>query len=173
MRLTVVVAVFVGVLGVVGLARAAEPESGSSDAMTSMNMGTNSGSGNGAITISGAYVREPASPDIAAAYFTVTNSGGKADTLESVVSGAGQETTLHSDDGTSMVAMTSGLMIPAHSTLSLTPFKDHVMIQKLIGTLKPGQTVNLQLSFANAGTINVVAPVIAILAPAPTTGATK
>jgi copper(I)-binding protein len=49
----------------------------------------------------------------------------------------------------------------------------HVMIQKLIGTLKAGQTVDLQLSFTNAGTINVVAPVIPILAPAPTGGATK
>jgi copper(I)-binding protein len=42
------------------------------------------------------------------------------------------------------------------------------MIEKLYGSLKPGQTVNLQLSFAKAGEVLVTAPVIAIAAPAPT-----
>jgi copper(I)-binding protein len=38
----------------------------------------------------------------------------------------------------------------------------------LFGTLTAGQSVNLQLTFANAGPIEVTAPVIAIFAPAPT-----
>jgi copper(I)-binding protein len=47
------------------------------------------------------------------------------------------------------------------------------MIERLVGPLKPGQFVNLQLTFANAGPINVSAPVIAINAPAPTVGASR
>jgi hypothetical protein len=43
----------------------------------------------------------------------------------------------------------------------------------LYGTLKPGQTVNLQFTFAHAGEILVTAPVIAILAPAPTASVVK
>jgi len=42
------------------------------------------------------------------------------------------------------------------------------MIEKLFGPLKPGQSVNLALTFADAGTIDVSAPVIALGAPAPT-----
>jgi copper(I)-binding protein len=167
-------AVLVGALGIVGLARAAVPQtkadSATSTTMPGMNMGTNSA---GAISISGAYVRQPASPDVAAAYFTVHNDGSSADTLVSVQSGAGQETDLHTDKGTSMADMPNGIPIPAHGTVVLTPGSYHVMIQKLIGPIKAGQTVDLQLAFANAGPIDVVAPVIAIMAPAPTEGATK
>jgi copper(I)-binding protein len=175
---TAVVAVLVTALGVVGLARGAEPQgaSASSGSSMSMDMGTNSGAAeasSAAITVTGAYVREPASPDVAAAYFTVHNNSGKADTLQTVLTGAGEESDLHTDSGTSMADMPNGIPIPAHGSVTLTPGGEHVMIQKLIGTLKPGQTVDLQLQFANAGTINVVAPVIAILAPAPTDGATK
>jgi hypothetical protein len=45
------------------------------------------------------------------------------------------------------------------------------MIEKLVGTLRPGQQVNLQLTFADAGVISVSAPVVALGAPAPTAAA--
>jgi copper(I)-binding protein len=41
------------------------------------------------------------------------------------------------------------------------------MIQDLLGPLEPGQTVNLQLTFAHNIPLIVEAPVIAINAPAP------
>jgi copper(I)-binding protein len=182
-------AVLVGGLGIVGLARAAMPQGASAGAdstssvhsqmdmsgMSGMTPGADTGgvtSADGSITITGAFVREPASPDVAAAYFTVHDSG-HADTLVSVVSGAGQQTTLHQDKGTSMIDVPNGIPIPADSAVSLTTGGYHVMISQLIGTLKAGQTVDLQLNFAKAGTVNVVAPVIGVLAPAPTQGASK
>jgi copper(I)-binding protein len=172
---TTAAAVLVGVLGIVGLARAAVPQAGSLADSSQMNMSMNSvgASSSGAIEISNAYVREPASPDVAAAYFTVQNTSGSADTLISVQTGAGQESDLHTESGTSMADMPNGIPIPAHSTITLTPGGEHVMIQKLIGALKPGQTVDMNLTFAHAGTIDVVAPVIAILAPAPSESPTK
>jgi hypothetical protein len=42
-----------------------------------------------------------------------------------------------------------------------------VMVEHLFGTLRPGENVNFDLSFADAGTISVTAPVIALGAPAP------
>jgi hypothetical protein len=41
------------------------------------------------------------------------------------------------------------------------------MIERLVGTLRPGQYVNLELNFVNAGPVNVSAPVIAINAEPP------
>lgn len=173
---TSLVAVLVGVLGIIGLARAAVPDHSQPNSSSGMSMSMNSAgdaSVDGPITITNAYVREPASPDVAAAYFTIHNNSGSSDTLQSVLSGAGQSTSLHTDTGTTMADMPNGITVAAHSTYTLTPGKAHVMIEKLIGTLTAGQTVNLQLRFAKAGTINVVAPVIAILAPAPTSSASK
>ena len=151
----------VAVLGLAGLIRGAVPQAAVSAG----------GAATDPIVISGAYVREPASPDVAAAYFTVYNTTGTADTLISVESGAGEDAVLHSDGA--MTVTSGGLGIPAHSSVTLSPGKGHVMIEHLLGPLRPGQFVNLQLSFANAGPVNVSAPVIALTAPAPTAGASR
>ncbi|MDQ1742946.1 MAG: Copper chaperone PCu(A)C, partial [Pseudonocardiales bacterium] len=62
---------------------------------------------------------------------------------------------------------------PAGGSVSLAPGKGHVMITKLYGPLKAGQSVNLQLSFDKAGQVLVTAPVIAVTAPAPTAEAPR
>ncbi|HEV7204779.1 MAG TPA: copper chaperone PCu(A)C [Jatrophihabitans sp.] len=146
------------VLGSAGLVRAAIPQHES----------TGSGAP-GTISVSGAYVRAPAPPtDAAAAYFTVYNTTGQDDRLTQVVSGAGATSTLHVESGGSMVAAANGLVIPAHGSVVLSTGKGHVMIEHLFDKLTAGQTVNLELDFRTAGPIDVVAPVIALGAPAPT-----
>jgi copper(I)-binding protein len=67
----------------------------------------------------------------------------------------------------SMSASPSGALVPAHGTLVLTTGKAHVMIEHLFGKLKAGQTVNIELNFVNAGSIDIVAPVIGIGQPPP------
>jgi copper(I)-binding protein len=66
------------------------------------------------------------------------------------------------------VEMPNGIPIPAHGSVVFKPGTAHVMIEQLYGTLAAGQTVDLSLTFANAGVVVVVAPVIGIYAPAPT-----
>lgn len=151
-------------LGMAGLVRGAIPQSPAAPASTPPAAG---------IVVGGAYVREPATPNNAAAYFTVYNLTGAADVLTSVTTGAGAQTTLHTESGGSMHADAAGVSIPAHGSLVLAPGKGHAMIEQLYGPLKPGQTVNLELDFATAGTILVTAPVIAIAAPAPSAAAPK
>jgi len=112
-------------------------------------------------------VREPANGVNAAAYFTLYNTTDSLDVLTAVDSGAGAETTLHTESGGGM-QQSAGLSIPPHSSLSLTPGKGHVMIEKLYGPLKAGQSVNFQLTFAKAGQLLLTVPVIAVSAPAPT-----
>lgn len=152
----------IAALGAAGLVRAAMPQAatGSSPAPSAA----------GPIAVTGAFVRAPAPPtQIAAAYFTVYNTTGTPDRLLSVESGAGASAMLHRDtpDGR-MIPEPGGVVIPAHGTLVLTVGKQHVMIEGLYGKLLPGQTVNLELDFQNAGSIDVVAPVVSATAPAPT-----
>jgi periplasmic copper chaperone A len=153
------VAAVVAVVGFAGLIGGAVPQAAS---------GGLGGAATDPIVVSGAYVREPASPDVAAAYFTVYNTTGADDTLVSVATGAGESASVMTEDASGgMSELAAGLRIPAHSSVTLKPGKGHVMIEQLVGTLRPGQYVNLELDFANAGPVNVSAPVIAINAEPP------
>jgi hypothetical protein len=155
------VAVLAVVVGMAGLVRGSIPQ-------TVAASSSSSSAGGDPIVVGGAYVRQPANDINAAAYFTVYNTTATPDTLVSVSSGAGAQAGLHTDEGGQMTALASGLAIPAHGSVTLQPGKVHVMIEKLYGPIQAGQTVNLQLTFANAGEVLVTAPVIAITAPAPT-----
>ncbi len=159
--LPVLAAGLVAVVGLAGLIRGAVPQAAA-------GAGGLGGAASDPIVVSGAYVREPASPDVAAAYFTVYNTTGADDTLTSVITGAGQDAVLHDDVNGGMTVTPGGLRIPAHSSVTLSPGRGHVMIEHLVGTLKPGEIVDLELQFAKAGPVVVQAPVIAINAPAPT-----
>jgi periplasmic copper chaperone A len=160
--------VLVAALGAAGLIRGAMPQSLASD--------NASPSAAGPIAVTGAYVRAPVPPTTsAAAYFTVYNTTAKADRLISVESGAGATTVLHTTDSKgNMTVSPTGAVIPAHGSLTLSTGKGHVMIEQLFGTLKPGQQVNLELDFANAGSIDITAPVVAVGAAVPSSsGAPK
>lgn len=45
----------------------------------------------GVLTITGGYLPQPASPDVAAAYFTITNAGSSSDTITKVTSNVAHE----------------------------------------------------------------------------------
>jgi copper(I)-binding protein len=153
-------AAIVTIAGVAGLARGATPQSVAGGTGTSESP---------AIVVTGAYVPLPASPDVAAAYFTVYNTTAGPDTLVSAATGAGEESVLHLESNGSMVDTPSGgVVIPAHGMVAFKPTTGHVMIEKLIGTLAVGQTVDLDLTFANAGQVVVSAPVIGVYATPPT-----
>jgi hypothetical protein len=151
--------VALAVLGAAGLIRGAVPLSAATGGATSTAE---------PIVVSNAYVRPPAPPTkSAAAYFTVFNTTATPDRLVSVDSGAGATSVLHTAN---MTRDANGLVIPAHGKVVLSTGHGHVMIEQLFGKLKPGQTVNLNLTFARAGVITIVAKVIALGAPVPTGG---
>ena len=159
--LPLIAAVLLTLAGVAGLVRGAQPQAAAS--------GGAAAGPRDPIVVSGAYVREPANGINAAAYFTVYNTTDAPDVLTAVESGAGEQTTLHTDG----MRPTAELSIPAHGSLALSPGKGHVMIEKLYGPLKPGQSVNFQLTFAKAGQLLLTAPVIAVTAPASTAEAPR
>lgn len=116
------------------------------------------------LTVTGAYVREPANPAEAAAYFSIGNAGRADDTLTAVSSSTGR-TSLHTTNGPKMVTLATA-PIPAGGRLEFAPGAGHLMIDDP-GPLKPGTKVRLTFDFAKSAPITVDAPVIAISAAAP------
>lgn len=160
-----VAGVAVVVLGAAGLIRGAVPQSAAAPGRPAANSSP--------IVVTAAYVVPPVPPaQVAAAYFTVYNTTAVADTLESVETGAGTSAVLHVYVNGTMTVPAGGLTVPAHSKVVFATGGQHVMIEGLIGTLSPGQNVNLELDFANAGPVQVSAPVIALGAAPPTGAAT-
>jgi copper(I)-binding protein len=160
------VAVVLGVGGLVAGARDQSGTAGSAAAPAPSITGTTVGD----LTVYDAYIRQPASPDVAAAYLTVRNDGSTPDRLSSAYCGAATTTTVHSDSAAMQAgqnAPSTPLAVPAKQVVSLTPAKGHIMLDKLTGTLKAGDTVSLLLRFDKAGQVLVDVPVIAITAPAP------
>jgi copper(I)-binding protein len=148
--------VAVAALGASGLVRGAMPQSAASSPAAAP----------APIVVTGAFVRPPVPPSTnAAAYFTIYNTTSKPDRLVSVESGAGADAVLHTSG---MTLNANGVVVPAHGKLALSVGHGHVMIEKVTGTLKPGQQVNLELDFAEAGQIEVSAPVVPYTSSPPT-----
>lgn len=116
-------------------------------------------------TVTGAYVREPASPDVAAAYLSIRNTGGTEDVLTSIAAGTQGTATMHTEAGSRMADLVAP-RIPAGGRLDFQPGANHVMLTDP-GPLKAGDTVRLTLTFANSPAVVVDAPVIGIGQEAP------
>jgi copper(I)-binding protein len=155
-----VLGVLVAALGSAGLVRAALSQAPAAHAGAAPV---------GPIVVTNAYVRQPVPPSrTAAAYFTVANTTGSADRLLSVSTTAGATAVLHTTNRNgSMTVARDGAELAAHAKLALAPGRGHVMIQQLHAALRPGQHIELELDFAKAGPIDVVARVISYLAPIP------
>jgi copper(I)-binding protein len=124
--------------------------------------GTANGNGAGGsparISVSGAYIPLPASPDVAVAYFDVSNSGGSADRLTGVSTPAAQSAALNESTTTSMQTV-DGVDVPAHGSALFARGGTHVMLMGLKPAPKLGQTIELTLSFQHSGKVTVQATV--------------
>jgi copper(I)-binding protein len=105
-----------------------------------------------------AYVPRPASPDVAAAYFTVIDEGGAGDELIGVGSDVAAETMMHRSTGQTM-EMVGSVPIPAKGRLVFRPGGYHVMLQRPVRSLRPGDHVTLTLRFRRSASVTVRAPV--------------
>lgn len=125
----------------------------------------------GEISITDAYIPQPASPDVAAAYFTVTERGGQGDVLLSATSVPAAQAALMQDsasgaDAGTMTDLPHGLAIPAQTSVALGPGGYHLMLTDPAAPLTAGGTVTLTLRFQRAGTVTVEVPVTSLLSDA-------
>lgn len=116
----------------------------------------------GTLVITGGYIRQPASPDVAAAYLTITNNGATADRLEKVttsVTSTVMPMTETDRGGVGSMSDLSNITIPGHGRMQFTPNHAHLMLENP-KPLKAGSRVSMTLTFAHAGTVTITLPVI-------------
>jgi copper(I)-binding protein len=124
--------------------------------------GSGSASGSGSskpeLSVSGPYMPQPVSADMAAGFLTITNKGAAKDELTSVSSDIAGQVTMHSTMGGAMQEQTS-FAIPAHGQLVFKSGGNHLMFEKLKRQPKQGRTVTVKLTFAKSGPLTVEMPV--------------
>ncbi len=139
----------------------------SPSASGSMLAGTGSASV-GSLTIDDAYIPQPASPDVAAAYFVVKNSGSTPDKLVSIRTDAAKMAMAmtESDSGsTGTMTDLTDVTVPAHGQFAFSAGHAHVMLENPTSVLKMGQKVVLTITFAKNGTVSLQVPVVSVMGP--------
>ena len=109
------------------------------------------------------YLPDPASPAVAAIYLTVRNNGPVADQLVSVTTPSALMAMLMTETSSgSEGSMTPlpDLDVPAHGEASLSPGRNHLMLEYPRRSLTVGQSVTVVLHFARSGSVQVAVPVV-------------
>ncbi|MEU9118714.1 copper chaperone PCu(A)C [Streptomyces sp. NPDC048506] len=113
------------------------------------------------LKVSGAYMPQPVTQDMAGAFFTIKNSGGGTDKLTSVTSSLSKDISIHTTNGSKMEQVNS-LAIPANGELRLARGGNHLMFMGLKNKPVEGDKVTIELHFATAKPITVEVPVKAV-----------
>jgi copper(I)-binding protein len=117
----------------------------------------------GALQIRAARIPAPASPDVAAAYLTIVNTGSSPDALVAASTPAAASVSLHSTTqsagGVEQMVPLASVPIPAHGTVTMAVGREHLMLAPT-EALRAGDTVALTLVFRRAGTVRVQVPVV-------------
>lgn len=111
------------------------------------------------LAVSSAYVPQPPMADMAAGYFTITNTGHASDRLTGVTSDIAADTSMHITTATGQMRQVSSLPIPAGGSLVLRTGADHLMLMALTHRPLVGEVVTFVLHFAASAPITVRAPV--------------
>jgi len=117
----------------------------------------------GDLTVSGARIPAPASPDVGVAYLRLANQGTTADRMVAASSPAARSVTAMKDverDGASTMVAVPALTVPAGGSTTLEPGGLHLMLEHLARQLTAGDRVELRLRFAHAGMVRIMVPVV-------------
>ena len=111
------------------------------------------------ISISSAYVPQPSTPGTTVAYLDIRNNG-HADRLIAVHTSVGGTVLLRAPGtrhaGVLTMHTVTVIPIPADSLIQLNPDSYHLLITGA-GPMHDGKDIMLRLTFANAGTLTVIA----------------
>ena len=116
----------------------------------------------GDLMLGDGYVREPASPSVAAAYLTIVNDGDAEDRLVSVTSDVAEMVMPMTEVSQGGVGTMTGLdevVVPAGGAVRFQRGTAHLMLDPLTTVPAVGASVTLTLTFERAGVVDVVVPV--------------
>lgn len=126
------------------------------------------------ITVSKAWARAtPGGVTIGAAYAEIRNSGAAADKLTAVATPAAGRAEIHShsmEDGVMRMRKLDALEVAPGGSAAMAPGGNHIMLFDLKAPLNAGDKLPLTLTFEKAGTVEVVAEVLAIGSQGPAAG---
>jgi copper(I)-binding protein len=107
-----------------------------------------------------AYIAIPVTPGTTDAYLEIRNNGAADELVSARLSGVTAKVSLRAPvtNGTQVMSMhsVSDIPIPANTTVHLAPNGYHLLITDASG-LQSGKAITLKLTFAHAGTIDVIA----------------
>lgn len=118
-------------------------------------------SSGGGLEVSDAWARSPLE-DVGAVYFVVTNDGDADEELIGASSEAAGRLELHEtvmEGGQAEMQPVEAITIPAGGELSFEPGGYHVMLFDLTEPLVVGETIQLVLTFEEAGEVEVDAEI--------------
>ena len=117
----------------------------------------------GSIEISQSWVRPASKGTNSAGYFSIYNGTAKADTLIGIESQDAENAEVHESyttgEGLSGMRPAGKLAIASGDSLILEPGGYHVMLIEMNRTLAVGDSLQLQLQFAVAGSKNIYVPI--------------
>lgn len=115
------------------------------------------------LTVVDGFARPAPSGGAGGAFLTVVNPGGEPDRLVAARSPVAPACELHEtidDNGVMrMRPVPGGFEVPAKGKLELKPGGKHVMFLNMTEPLRPGQEVEITLTFEKAGDITIKVPV--------------
>ncbi|MFD0168081.1 copper chaperone PCu(A)C [Streptomyces decoyicus] len=110
------------------------------------------------IEVTGAYMPQPVTEQMAGVYLTVKNNGDTAEKLTEVTSNLSKAITIHKTVGNKMEQVES-LPVPANGTLRLSRGGNHLMFMGLKNKPVKGDTFTVTLHFTAADPVRVQVPV--------------
>ncbi len=113
----------------------------------------------GSIAVANAYVPQPTTPGVTVAYLDIRNNG-KADRLISAHTSVGGKIQLRAPVARHGSVLTMHtvpyIVLPADSMTHFNPDTNHLLITGA-GPMHDGKDITLSLTFADAGTVTVIA----------------
>lgn len=120
----------------------------------------------GDLTVSGAWMPEPANPEVGALYLEIANDAEDAHTLTGVVTSASDTAELHTtegdDNGASHMEEVEEIPVPAGETVELTSGGYHVMVLDIPEPLTEGDEFTTVLTFDDGTELDLTVPVEAM-----------
>ncbi|MGP3969821.1 copper chaperone PCu(A)C [Streptomyces sp. 6N223] len=110
------------------------------------------------LTVTGAYIPEPLSGDMAAGFLTIDNAGDADDTLTSVTTDLAATVEMHETVDHAMRPVDS-FPVPADGRLRLDRGGSHLMLLDLTRRPAQGDTATLELHFAESDPITLRVPI--------------
>ncbi len=104
----------------------------------------------------------PGGVDVSAGYLTISNNGGAEDRLLAVSSPRAERVELHEttmDQDVMRMRPVNALVIPAGGEIALAPGGRHLMFYGVSPPFTLDEEIRVQLSFENAGVVEVTLPV--------------